>query len=1088
MEANDELEIGFYSVLESNKSIHLNMENFRTMLNNIKALSKENKEYKLENNATLDVIYNPSEKGETSVRGKTSVKGGAYRITIEGQEDINKYTRISFNRRNHMIYKILLSRIKKVIRKKRESFTIIDDYDMKVRLSHEENLDKKAIKTLFDTVDETQRNNILYRHKHRVSLILLDDENFTIRIDLTTTKTHRNLRKLEFSRPAYELELELFKKTEGKNKTSYIETYIKEATQILKILQQSSYLITKKETRDVLNFYCELLKLNCTNIINLDVRQSISLEIQHVLENLPNKYCVTDKADGERYFLIIYKKKVYLISNNLAVKSAGIEIGNKEYNGTILDGEYIFHAESNRYMFMAFDILFHKGKDVRDMSPVSKRLELVTEVIKECFTLSGMMEHNFSSSDSIDSKEVIEYYKKDITAYLKVLNYNLKLESNHILVQRKYFIFPIGSQDNEIFKYAKLIWDLYVQKGLCPYNLDGLIFTPIETKYLISMESRLLELKWKQPDKNSIDFYIQFVRDRDTGQVMTLFDNRSTELLRGKTYQIAYLHVGKFFGKEEKPILFQRKENKYMAYLFLQNGQVRDLSGEIIQDSTVVEFYYNNDPNLDERFRWVPIRTRYDKTESVMRFGRKYGNGANVANKIWRSISNPFTMDDIITLSSDANYTQNSKRLRERVSHNIISLERKENVYFQIESDLAEPMRNFHNWVKSIIIYTYCSPRYDTLQNIRVFDIGIGRGQDIMKFYYSRIDFLIGIDIDIEALNSAVNGAVSRYRQMRKVHKNFAKMFFIQADAGSLLTVADQSKAIINMDDKNKHLIQQFLDPPNGKNMDFDRITCQFAIHYFFADNTIWSNFCQNINKILRPGGYMIITTFDAEKVMKVLETSDKYTSYYTDDKGVKKILFDIVKKYDITSDEKKNGVGTGKAIDFHIATFMYENNYATEYLVDRRFLEKEFQEKCNMRLVESDSFTSLYHTNREYFEKVAKFDTNIKTRNYLLKTATYYDNTQSINKAGYKLTELYRYYVFQKAEDEKYVPEARRVISKKPIFKQKSEQIGGNFYFPNYGYYPNQEYFNQNNYTEYEGFDTTGSFYNRGIEEVVNI
>ena len=47
--------------------------------------------------------------------------------------------------------------------------------------------------------------------------------------------------------------------------------------------------------------------------------QSVSLEIQHLVDYLPSKYSVTDKADGERNFLYITDGKVYLISNNLNI-------------------------------------------------------------------------------------------------------------------------------------------------------------------------------------------------------------------------------------------------------------------------------------------------------------------------------------------------------------------------------------------------------------------------------------------------------------------------------------------------------------------------------------------------------------------------------------------------------------------------------------------------------------------------------------------------------------------------------------------------------------------------------------------------
>ena len=73
---------------------------------------------------------------------------------------------------------------------------------------------------------------------------------------------------------------------------------------------------------------------------SLEGRKPQSLEVQHVVDQFPNKYAVTDKADGERYFLIIYRNCVFLISDLLNVKNTGIILSdNKKYNNTILDGE-----------------------------------------------------------------------------------------------------------------------------------------------------------------------------------------------------------------------------------------------------------------------------------------------------------------------------------------------------------------------------------------------------------------------------------------------------------------------------------------------------------------------------------------------------------------------------------------------------------------------------------------------------------------------------------------------------------------------------------------------------------------------------
>ena len=47
--------------------------------------------------------------------------------------------------------------------------------------------------------------------------------------------------------------------------------------------------------------------------------------------------------------------------------------------------------------------------------------------------------------------------------------------------------------------------------------LDGLIYHPLIQSYVIK-NSKFVEYKWKPVDKNSIDFYIEFEKDPDTGK------------------------------------------------------------------------------------------------------------------------------------------------------------------------------------------------------------------------------------------------------------------------------------------------------------------------------------------------------------------------------------------------------------------------------------------------------------------------------------------------------------------------------------------------------------------------------------------
>ena len=179
----------------------------------------------------------------------------------------------------------------------------------------------------------------------------------------------------------------------------------------------------------------------------------------------------------------------------------------------------------------------------------------------------------------------------------------------------------------------------------------------------------------------------------------------------------------------------------------------------------------------------------------------------------------------------------------------------------------------------------------------------------------------------------------------------------------------------------------------------------------------------------LKPGGYLIFTCFDGQEINKLLTGKDKHTTYYTNDKGEKKIMFEILKKYD--DSEIKNGViGLGTAIDFHNAIDFQEDVYMTEYLVDKEFISKELYERCDMELIETDLFANQFHIHADFFRQIYKYEENPQTKKFFTNVAEFYNQSTSVNKAGFEMTKLNRYFVFRRKET---------------ASSSKSKQKGGN-------------------------------------------
>ena len=984
---------------------------------------------KIEIKDTLDINYSVS-PDET------------YRITLVG-ESINDYIKKLDLWKAHVIFKTLVNFVKnskkdnillmKKVKSKDNTVDISELFE-KVRISDEQKFTKED----FDKIDELsykEIDKINFRLKQRTSLILIDNDNELLKAEMTMIKKAPNYRDLNNTFSVFELEIE-YELKNGKPTTQTFETLINESIIFHKIIQQSNFLITKSLENNVIEYYKNIANVSPQTTF-LEARQSISLEIQYLTENVPNRYAVTDKADGDRYFLIIKNKRVFLISVNLSVKDTGIELKTSEYDGTILDGEYIFISKLNRHLFLIFDALFIGSKDIRNIQEFMVRIKHAQELCNKIFVLGnqkGYTQGTYKTPETFNLKDLIDYHTKEMTKMIDNLNNDINIEKQYILIRTKYFCDATGAVPWDIFAFAENMWKLYTKELKCPYMLDGLIFQPLQQQYITNMrDSKLFEYKWKPAEKNSIDFYIQFEKDKNTGKILDVYDNSNDEYVRNKPYRICKLYVGRYNNNKETPELFLEDKGVYWAYLFLENGDVRDSEGNIIQDNTVVEFYYDNTQGEDfiipEKFKWKPIRTRYDKTESVLRYGKKYGNNADIAFKIWRSILTPVLMTDITELSignqPDKNkffYDYKIEQLRKKIGHELIILASKQNVYYQKITNLAKPMREFHNWIKSNLVYTYCNKQYNQEQQVSILDLGIGRGGDTLRYYYVNAAFVVGIDIAKDGLYSAIDGAISRYNQQRKRKPNFPRMYFIHGDCGTKLNYEDQNKVLGGMHNENKKLLEQFFGSNPTK---FDRLCCQMAIHYFLANKTIWDNFKYNINMSLKPGGYLIITHLDAEAILKLLGTNNNYEMNYTDDKGRTEKLYEIVKKFD----KLEKPIGVGNAIDLFAAWMFESGNYVTEYLVDIKFLEQEFLKDCDMELVETELFENQYNIHSDFFADAYKYQSNKDTLQFLEKVSHYYDETE-INKACYNYTYLHRYSVFRK-KDGKSQPKLGRNISR---------------------------------------------------------
>jgi hypothetical protein len=944
-----------------------------------------------------------------------------YRISISGSSNIQQVLNNHYQKKNIQVFHSLLQETKSgignytVMNKTRKG--VIDHPKYRCRLSRENPLDPKDIK-----LKEDDRHNITFRYKQRASLIIDDNEYGKIKLDVTQVQQSIQLSQLTTSPITYEAELDFSiekKIKETKDGKLILSKIMNTLKSILGTLQSSNIIITQNEEISVLNDYKKLVyneKVNTHQ--DLYAMQSVSLELIPFTEVLSNQYSVTDKADGERHFLFCTNNKVYLINNNLAVRQLNIKI-DEQFNGTILDGEVI--SMNNKQMFMAFDILFDRGVDIRSEINLSTRYLKLKTILSEMTKIKYDW-INIDNPNTFSLDIQLKYHEKQMdihnTEFLKQVN-----SDDKYIIFLKYFIFPTGGDKSEIFIYSHLMWTKYTTEYKLPYSLDGLIFTPLKQKYTRNKDDTKFKIyKWKPKEMNSLDLYIEFQRDKKTQDIIAVFDNSTMDVNetveesvlkessdeKDAVYQIANLYVGRINQDTniEIPVPFKQQQELHQAYLFLKDGSVRDVEGNIIQDKTVVEFTYDTVQNREPKKRWIPLRTRYDKTEQVQKWKRKYGNSEKIADSIWQSMNFLIDMNDFKQLGNPELYNDHITLLRSKLTAKDIAIYRATDAYYMKKTNIGKAQRNFHNFVKSQYLYNYCSMIQD--RKLDVFDIGFGRGGDLNKYFLCKVKSITGIDEDSDGLFSAgSDSAIGRLMHAKKTLPHFPPTDLIHANFGiPLFNIDQQSNALGNMAENSKRLLKKI------ENKKYDIISAMFMLHYLFKDDASINNMIDNF-KILKPGGYFLACLFDGKILHETFKQKKIIDEYYTTEVGEKELLFTIKPMYNL---EDKNLNKSGIPLSVFNASYMDIGSEFVEYLVTPEFLI-ETMKRADMELIETETFQNIYAMSKDFLFDAINYDAGKATKKFLMDVKEYYNMDVSINKAGFEMTRLNRFYVFRKKE-----------------------------------------------------------------------
>lgn len=680
-----------------------------------------------------------------------------------------------------------------------------------------------------------------------------------------------------------EFELEYVPNTSGRQITAELiqESFTDELININKVIQFSDKIFNDKYKLDVFAKLKTLLpsRLRNKTISNITVKGGIAKSTGTVsycnLSLLMNgKYAVTEKIDGMRAMVFISDDKMYLI--DLKNDVYDLQISTKDYkmlesvnkkslNNTLFDCEYVITKDGKQGMFAVFDILVDSGLNVT-------------------------MDKNL-----MDRYSRLKEYEP---LFEKLSNIPLQTPGpQHVKPSKKFFIKKFYFPQTKV-EFNQVVKTVYEAKY--NYNLDGLIFTPMEDSYYSGTS-----LKWKPSQLNTIDFLVRIVdRDQKNKTVqLNMYVGISIRdfIAKRMRKQTDYYTLFPQYNDRSYyfPILFQPAQcfgvdpnEIYKATLKYDSvdNDVYQVNGVEIRDNTVIEMSFRDN-------KWIPIKYRDDKTSVYQSQGGDAGNYWHIAYNVWENIGNPITIDVLTG--------------KEKIADK----------YFKKISGGGDQigMVKYHNFIK-LCYYKKYTKNHDTW----IMELGAGRGNDINKHLRIGIKNALLIDIDPNALNEGKTriDALDPRERTTNFH--------------TLTT------------DMGKNISGQ-LEKEGYRHGQFDAIICNFAIHYVFGSHESIQNVRDYTMKYLKRGGVFMFSTFDGKKVFDFLIQNkigpDEEYKFFNNEN----LLFVIKRLF--KSDTFAN---YGQEVGIYIDRI---GSYMNEYLVNLDYVIEEFTKGGEFKLLENTSF-----------------------------------------------------------------------------------------------------------------------------------
>lgn len=542
-------------------------------------------------------------------------------------------------------------------------------------------------------------------------------------------------------------------------------------------------------------------------------------------------FIITPKWDGVRMMIYVHQSGIYLL-NKTTTLSLKMTFPNDLVN-TVIDGEYF--ESTNKYI--AFDILFFKGTDLRDEIRIKR--QYILEQTKSDYNLQ------FEIAQVGYGPTLYECFKNYTTKYpdnvldgivfaQRTSTYINKQTLKYKPINLLTIDFLITIDNNDTYP----VYKLYVQgeSGVIPFEPYPILMK-VDTngKSIISSGNKIVECQWVNDT-----FLPMRVR---TDKTIPNFITVAMDIWEDINNPITETEMGLIISEISKQYVYPRPYRGIPLTLFGQEFVGTPVDSDNSLKSACL---FSNDTKfqlmkLNEK---QPLLQKY--TDSIKEISETLTVSIIVVDMYGSDIINSSKVDSpnsiIIGYSAGPVYVSLGKvvtdgpcKITQRL-FNISPTELEVSLHYDTlptvsrEDAQSFNIRKFNNWIKAVLITT------TTKQNDKVLDLGSGKGGDLPKWCKQRVSLLTCVDISKQSLDEA-------RRRFANITWCKIKAEFIQANPYT-----------------NEFITGTL----------YDVVSSQYSFHYAFDTSEHIITAVNNINDNLKHGGKFICTVPNSHKIVEL--------------------------------------------------------------------------------------------------------------------------------------------------------------------------------------------------------------------------